>query len=172
MSELPRSSQYYAPMERRQRSTPPSGKQHLPQNPASSVVPGPEFLCVVPAVGDSVRYSANATAVAELQGWPPLGFEHTFPSGHVMGSAALLGMIAVCLGVGRSRAVKLALAVPLVNCILFVAFVTVYSEAHVFSDVIGGLILGGAIVSLGAGVLGATHYSRRDSAVALRVRVS
>jgi len=89
-----------------------------------------------------------------------------------MGSAALLGMIAVCLGVGRSRAVKLALAVPLVNCILFVAFVTVYSEAHVFSDVIGGLILGGAIVSLGAVVLGATHYSRRDSAVALRVRVS
>lgn len=108
----------------------------------------------------------TSTTVAELQDKPPLNFEHTFPSGHVTGSTALLGMIAVGLGVGRSRAVKLTLAAPAVAGVLFVAFVTVYSKAHVFSDVIGGLILGGAIVSLGAGVLGATHYSRRNRSAA------
>ena len=75
-------------------------------------------------------------------------------------------MIAVCLGVGRSRAVKVALAAPVVAGVLFVAFISVYSEPHVFTDVIGGMILGGAIVSLGAAVLAVTQYSRRDSAVA------
>ena len=109
----------------------------------------------------------TSTAVAELQGQRDLlYFEHAFPSGHVTVTAALLGMIAVCLAVGRSRAVRIALTVLAVAGVLFVAFVTVYSKAHVFSDVIGGLILGGAIVSLGAGVLVAAHYSRRNRAAA------
>ncbi len=57
-------------------------------------------------------------------------------------------------------------AVPLVAGVLLVAFVAVYDKAHTFSDVIGGMILGGVMVSLGAAVLGATHYTRRDAAVA------
>ena len=93
-------------------------------------------------------------------------FAHTFPSGHLTGSVALLGMIAVCLGVGRSRVVKVALTVPVVAGVLFVALLALLSMAHPFTDVIGGMILGGAIVSLGAAVLGATHHSRRDSTAA------
>lgn len=139
---------------------------------ARSAIPG--FL-VVSGVGFGVVaertvkaiVGRTSTAVAELQSRRDLlYFEHSFPSGPVTVGAVLLGMIAVCLGVGRSRPVKVALAVPAVAGVLFVAFVSVYSEPHVFTDVIGGLILGGAIVSLGAAVLGATHYTRRDSAAA------
>ena len=112
----------------------------------------------------------TSTAVAELQDRPLLAFEHSFPSGHVTGSAALLGMIAVCLGAGRSRAAKTALAVLVVAGVLFVAFTAVYARAHTFSDVIGGMILGGAIVTLGAAVLGITNSRRsRESASVVRV---
>jgi len=137
-----------------------------------SVIPG--FL-VVGGVGFGVvveqalkaMVGRTSTAVAELQGRRDLlQFDHAFPSGHVTVTAALLGMIAVCLGVGRSRAVRVALAVPVVAGVLLVAFVAVYAKAHTFSDVIGGMILGGAIVSLGAGALCATNYARRDRAVA------
>lgn len=103
----------------------------------------------------------TSTAVAELQHRsPPLNFEHSFPSGHVTGSAALLGMIAVCLGVGLSRAAQATLSVPVVVGVAVVAFLALYSMAHIFTDVIGGMFLGGAIVSLGAGVLRATKSHR------------
>lgn len=80
-------------------------------------------------------------------------YAHSFPSGHVTGATTLLGMIAVCFGAGRSRAVKAALAVPVVLGVLFVAFLALYSRAHIFSDVLGGMFLGGGIVALGAAVL-------------------
>ncbi len=116
-------------------------------------------VAVTGALGASVLVEKSFKALVEHH-------HNYFPSGHVAGSAALLGMIAVCLGVGRSRAVKVALAVPVVAGVLFVAFVALYAEYHVFTDVIGGMLLGGAVVALGAAVLGATNYSRRDSAVA------
>ncbi len=107
----------------------------------------------------------TSTAVAELQGRSsPSYFEHSFPSGHVTANAALLGLIAVCLGVGWSRAAKTALAVPVVAGVLVIAFVAVYCGAHTFSDVIGGMILGGAIVTLGAAALSATNQRRSAAA--------
>lgn len=104
----------------------------------------------------------TATAVAELQDKPLLVYQHTFPSGHVTGSAALLGMIAVCLGARRGRVAKAVLAGLVVAGVLFVAFITLYARAHTFSDVVGGIILGGAIATLGAAVLGGL---RRDNRV-------
>lgn len=104
----------------------------------------------------------TAAAVAELQHRPLDHYEHAFPSGHVAGSAALLGMIAVCLGAGHSRAVKIALAVPVFIGVCFVAFIALYAPAHTFVDVIGGFLLGAAVVALGAAVSGATN-SRRAS---------
>jgi membrane-associated phospholipid phosphatase len=80
-------------------------------------------------------------------------FAHSFPSGHVTGATTLLGMIAVCFGAGRSRAVQAGLAVPVVLGVLSVAFLALYSRAHIFSDVLGGMFLGGGIVALGAAVL-------------------
>ena len=81
-------------------------------------------------------------------------YQHSFPSGHVTGATTLLGMIAVCLGVGRSAAGKALLTVLVVAGVLTVTFLALYSRAHIFSDVVGGMVLGGALVSLGAAALG------------------
>lgn len=91
--------------------------------------------------------------LAALHDGSLVAYQHSFPSGHVTGAATLLGMIAVCLGVGRSRAFKAALAVPVIIGVLGVAFLALYSRAHIFSDVLGGMFLGGGIVALGASVL-------------------
>lgn len=80
-------------------------------------------------------------------------YQHSFPSGHVTGASTLLGMTAVCVGAGRSEAVKSMLAVLVVAGVLAVAFLALYSRAHIFSDVVGGMVLGGAIVALGAATL-------------------
>lgn len=99
--------------------------------------------------------------LAALHDGSLVAYQHSFPSGHVTGSAALLGMIAVCLGAGHSAAVKAALAALVVTGVLCVAGLALYSRAHIFSDVIGGMVLGGAIVSLGAAALvrpGATRH--------------
>ena len=132
---------------------------------ARSVIP---VALVMGAVGVGVLVEQTlkavvgraSTAVAELQDKSLLAYQHTFPSGHVTGSAALLGMIAVCLGAGRGRAAKAVLAVLVVAGVLFVAYITLYARAHTFSDVVGGMILGGALVTLGAAVLGVSTQKR------------
>lgn len=133
---------------------------------ARSVVP---VVLVVGGVGFGVLaertlkaiVARTSTAVAELQGRRlPDQFEHTFPSGHVTVNGALLGLIAVCLGIGWGRAARSVLAATSAAGVLFIAFITLYSEAHTFSDVAGGLILAGAIVTFGAAVLSATDSRR------------
>jgi membrane-associated phospholipid phosphatase len=90
--------------------------------------------------------------LAQLHDGSLLAYAHSFPSGHVTGSATLLGAIAVCLGAGRSRAVKATLAVLVAAGVVFVAVLALYSRAHIFTDVIGGMVLGGALVALGTAV--------------------
>lgn len=97
-------------------------------------------------------FGRSEATLAALQE-PLTDYAHSFPSGHVTGATTLLGMIAVCLGAGRSAAVKAALAAVVVAGVLCVAFLALYPRAHVFSDVVGGMALGGAIVSLGAAAL-------------------
>ncbi len=87
--------------------------------------------------------------LAQLHDGSLLSYAHSFPSGHVTGSATLLGTIAICLGAGRSRAVKAMLAVLVATGVLFVAFLALYSREHIFTDVIGGMVLGGALVPWG-----------------------
>lgn len=91
--------------------------------------------------------------LAALHDGSLVAYQHSFPSGHVTGSATLLGMIAVCLGAGRGTAIKAALGALVVTGVLGVAALALYSRAHIFSDVIGGMVLGGAIVALGAAAL-------------------
>ncbi len=98
----------------------------------------------------------TATTVATVQAEAPLSYQHSFPSGHVTGAAALLGTIAVCIGIGRSRAARATLTVLVVTAVLAVAFLALYSHAHTFSDVVGGVFLGGACVSMCAALLGAS----------------
>lgn len=75
-------------------------------------------------------------------------YSHTYPSGHVAGSAALLGTIAVIGSAGRALSAKATLAVLVVTTVLSVAGMALYVHAHLFSDVIGGMLLGGAVVTL------------------------
>jgi undecaprenyl-diphosphatase len=64
----------------------------------------------------------------------------SFPSGHTMGSAGVLGSLAVIVRVLRPRrAVWIAVAVCNALCILGVALSRVYLGAHYPSDVLGGL---------------------------------
>jgi hypothetical protein len=93
---------------------------------------------------------------AELQVSSLLRFSHhSFPSGHVTGTAALLGIIAVCIGVGRSRTVRALLTGSVVAGALIVAFTRLYLRAHWLTDIIGGALLAGLFVILGAVALSA-----------------
>ncbi len=107
----------------------------------------------------------TSTAVAEMQGLPLNYHEHGFPSGHVTGSLALLGTIAVCLGAGRSRPVRAALGAVVAAAAVAVAFLAVYTRAHTFTEVVGGALLGSAIVVLAAAL---AAVWRRNSAASVR----
>lgn len=81
-------------------------------------------------------------------------YAHSFPSGHVTGAATLLGTVAVFVAVGHTRAFKTAAAAVAVTGVAFVAFLALYVRAHIFTDVVGGMVLGGALVALAAATLG------------------
>lgn len=108
------------------------------------------------AVEQTLKATVGRTAavVAQLQDSALPQYQHSFPSGHVTGAAALLGTIALCLGAGRGRATRVLPALAAVAGVVAVAVLALYTRAHTFSDVIGGMLLGGALVSLGAAVLG------------------
>jgi undecaprenyl-diphosphatase len=85
-----------------------------------------------------------------------LDYIHSYPSGHVAGSTALLGTIAVVLGRGVRRKTKRMLAGAVVVCVLSVAIMALYVHAHLFSDVVGGMFLGAGVVALAAALLRAS----------------
>ena len=87
---------------------------------------------------------------AEIQASPLLSTEHhPFPSGHVAGIGALLGIVAACIAVERSRIVQALATALAVAGIVIVAFSRLYLGAHWLSDVIGGVLLAGVFVILG-----------------------
>ena len=87
---------------------------------------------------------------AEIQAGSQLSAEHhPFPSGHVAGIGALLGIIAVCIAIGRSRMVQVLATVLVVGGVVIVAFSRLYLGVHWLSDVIGGALLAGVFVILG-----------------------
>jgi undecaprenyl-diphosphatase len=76
----------------------------------------------------------------------------SFPSGHTMGSAGVLGSLAVVVRVLRPRrAVWLSAAVLSTLMVLGVALSRVYLGAHYPSDVLGGLFAAAAWISLVTG---------------------
>ncbi len=66
-----------------------------------------------------------------------------------LGLAALRGMIAVCPAARTGRALKVVLTSLVAAGVLSVAFLALYAGAHTFTDIIGGMVLGGAVVALG-----------------------
>ncbi|WP_445169164.1 phosphatase PAP2 family protein [Mycolicibacterium sp. Dal123E01] len=98
---------------------------------------------------------AEILAAPELSGEP-----HPFPSGHVAGTAALLGIVAFGLGVGCGYAVRAVLASCVVAGTLIVGVSRLVLDAHWLSDVVGGVLLAGVVVSLGAAALSSSSRAR------------
>lgn len=107
-----------------------------------------QFPKLTPAQHESLAALHNLPTASRLPA------EHyAFPSGHVTGTAALLGIVAVCIGVGRSRTVRIWLTCAVVAASVVVGGSRLYLRAHWFIDVLGGALLAGSCVALGAWVL-------------------
>jgi membrane-associated phospholipid phosphatase len=89
----------------------------------------------------------------------------SFPSGHVTSTAALLGIVAVVVGIDRGRATRAWLAVAVVTAVVLVAAARVYLGVHWLTDVTAGAILAALFVTIGAAVIDAfaddPHFGAR-----------
>jgi membrane protein DedA with SNARE-associated domain/membrane-associated phospholipid phosphatase len=84
--------------------------------------------------------------------------QYSFPSGHATSAIVLYGFLAFLLLQGRSARWKVAGSAIAVGLILLIAFSRLYLGAHWFSDVLAGLSVGLAWVSLLA--IAYTHHVR------------
>jgi membrane-associated phospholipid phosphatase len=117
-------------------------------------------LIVVATVGCA---SALCTGIKVLVGRarPPLAIQetletdHSFPSGHVTGAAALFGIIAVLIGLSRNRSVQAALAVVVLLIVAAVALSRVYLGVHWLTDTVAGALLAAAVLTAGTPALSA-----------------
>lgn len=71
----------------------------------------------------------------------------SFPSGHVTASIVFLGLLVAIFCKKNSTNKKLASLIS-VFIVLIVAFSRIYLRVHWFTDVVGGVILGGVILIL------------------------
>lgn len=130
-----------------------------------SVVPG---MVVVTTTGVAVLAKdlmkvviERPVSTAEIAAAPVLGsVPHPFPSGHVAGTAALLGIVAIGIGARGSRGLRGALMIGVVVGVVIVAVSRLVLQVHWLSDVIGGALLAGIVVTLGASVLEGTSRAR------------
>lgn len=76
--------------------------------------------------------------------------DYSFPSGHVTGTAALFGILAVAAGLGASRVVKNLLATVAGLAVSAVALSRLYLGVHWLTDVMAAVLLAAAAVSAGA----------------------
>jgi len=133
---------------------------------ARSLTPG---AVVIGTVAGAVLAETAISAVVyrpvtevEIQALPLMSDEHhSFPSGHVAGIGALLGIIAVCIAAGRSRIMQALATVLVVAGVVIVSFSRLYLGFHWLSDVIGGALLAGVFVILGT----VTLTTRSDQSV-------
>lgn len=72
-----------------------------------------------------------------------LEVDHSFPSGHVTGTLALVGIIAVLSGGGRRLSIRIALVCGVFVVTSAVALTRLYLGVHWLTDIGGGLMLGG-----------------------------
>jgi undecaprenyl-diphosphatase len=131
---------------------------------ARSMVPG---IVIAGTVGGA---AAATTALKAIVGRPrpPLQWQAvletdpSFPSGHVTGTAALLGIVAFVVGMGQARTTRVWLTIGVVIGVALVAATRVYLGVHWLTDVIAGAIVAALFVSIGAAVLDAQSHRRDD----------
>jgi membrane-associated phospholipid phosphatase len=126
---------------------------------ARSRVPG---IVVIGTVSAAALASTALKAVVDrprppLQWQLVLETDPSFPSGHVTGTAALLGITAVCVGMGRNRTVRAWLAGGVVTGVLVIAASRLYLGVHWLTDVSAGAILAAVFVTIGTTVFAALH---------------
>jgi membrane-associated phospholipid phosphatase len=84
---------------------------------------------------------------------------YSFPSGHSMGAAIAFGLLAYFLVLALSdRREKIAVVILATALVLAIGFSRIYLGAHYFSDVVGGLAVGGAWLSV---CISAVEVARR-----------
>jgi undecaprenyl-diphosphatase len=124
---------------------------------ARSTIPG---IIVIGTVSAAALASTVLKVVVDRPR-PPLQWQivretdPSFPSGHVTGTAALLGIIAFCVGTACSRTVRAWLASGVITAVAVIAATRLYLGVHWLSDVAAGAILAAVFVTIGATVLGA-----------------
>jgi undecaprenyl-diphosphatase len=124
---------------------------------ARSRVPG---IVVIGTVSAAALASTALKAVVDrprppLQWQLVLETDPSFPSGHVTGTAALLAIIAVVVGIDRARATRVWLTIGVVTGVMLVAATRLYLGVHWLSDVTAGAILAALFVLIGAAVFDA-----------------
>jgi membrane-associated phospholipid phosphatase len=87
-----------------------------------------------------------------LQLMPEL--DMSYPSGHVTGTLAMAGIVAVAVGAHRGRFVRLILAIGVAAVTILIALTRLYLGVHWLTDIGGGVLLGSAAVLLGSAVPG------------------
>jgi undecaprenyl-diphosphatase len=87
--------------------------------------------------------------------------DYSFPSGHVTGTVALFGMLAVTLGLTARAVTRRILAAFAALVVIAVAASQLYLGAHWLTDVLAGALLGSVAVSLGAPILRCLIARRR-----------
>lgn len=147
----------------------------------SSPIPGMVVLATLAAATATSTLTKAVVGAHRPPGSVQLVVEvdPSFPSGHVTGTMALVGMIAVVVGRDRGTAARVALACVVAAATIAVALTRLYLGVHWLIDVCGGALLGGVAVTLGAASLTAVMRShpgqaagRTESAVATSPRVA
>ncbi|WP_231915685.1 phosphatase PAP2 family protein [Rhodococcus sp. EPR-134] len=139
---------------------------------ARSVVPG---LIVIGTVGGAAVASTVIKALVGRER-PPTNIQvlletgHSFPSGHVTGTAALFGIVVLVLSAHRTPAVKRLLMLLAVTVTIVVALTRLYLGVHWLTDVIAGAILATLAVTVGGAVFRfvSTHNQAESTTAAMR----
>lgn len=94
-----------------------------------------------------IKHAVHRTRPAAAHWLSPAG-GWSFPSGHATQAAAAWGILAVLAWVGRPVRTKIAIGAGAAVIILLVAFSRYYLGVHWLSDVLAGMTLGIAVLSL------------------------